>query len=992
MKKHLESFSEWIIGHRLVLLVVFALVTVAFATLALRLEVNNDHDTWLPQHDKVAQLLRQADKDFSSNVMLFCVIQFEKGVFTPEALTLMERITHELENIDELFNVTSITNILDIRRIEGGIEVNDLIPEIPETEEGMHELQAYVLSKETYVNSIVSSDCIYTAIMTNIESDQDEVKIADKVFQTIDRLAASHPHYYGGDPAVHYFMNFYMIEDMKLLVPIIIVVVVIVLGFGLRRISGVFLPMSMVGLSIVWTFGIMSILNFPVNILSPAVVVLLVALGSDYAVHIYNHYLKRGDVITSTSEITQPVVMSAMTTIAGLLTFSTTRIEVLNNFGIELAFGLGCTCILSITLMGILLYILKTKPALDEDTGRVDAHIFTRVMFALGGWVHDHARIILVLLAIVVLGVGFNITKIRTNVDFIGQLPEDSPPREGCNILMDHFNGMYPFNFYVRGDLTDPAVMNRMNFLENFLRSEDTIYGFTSINSLIAEENWLLNGVYAIPESRQGIANLWFMLEGHDILKTFVTPEKDKGLVNSIVKESETNKLRYLANRVELFMTEHVSDQIVTLDPGMLSAAGRGALNEIRIREASRQLSWLSAFYDRENARGEVDFSVSLAEGMQSLEQRVDLTPVWRALHQYLSEETVEILPEELIEQVETYLKAHWATRYDAETLRMLTGIIQGEGIMNEDDAVVTTQGLLKRFDDTYRIAKVEALMGSLAGIISPALDDDKNFRKRSRGVVWEFLSEMPVFFRSEVAGIPGIDQSIVSTSDLLIDQAGMPETVRLVQKILIRSQVQSLGLAVLIVLIMVSLAYRSLRRGVTSMMTVLVPLVCILGFMGLNHIPLDLGTVLCGSLIVGLGIDGSIQFLHHYNMLHLQGLRKRLALQTTMGHVGRAVLTANGTTFFGFIVLLLSSTTAVRNFSVVNSVAIFLVTVSVLTLLPALVTVLHLDRVDDLEDSTGDGSVVRIFEESASRQDDDVHTTEKKRAPAQKRADEITP
>jgi predicted RND superfamily exporter protein len=63
------------------------------------------------------------------------------------------------------------------------------------------------------------------------------------------------------------------------------------------------------------------------------------------------------------------------------------------------------------------------------------------------------------------------------------------------------------------------------------------------------------------------------------------------------------------------------------------------------------------------------------------------------------------------------------------------------------------------------------------------------------------------------------------------------------------------------------------------------------------------------------------------------------------MGHVGKAIVTANATTCCGFLVLLFSSSSVLVNFGIVNSTAIFLVTVSLITFLPALVTVFQVDN-----------------------------------------------
>jgi predicted RND superfamily exporter protein len=109
--------------------------------------------------------------------------------------------------------------------------------------------------------------------------------------------------------------------------------------------------------------------------------------------------------------------------------------------------------------------------------------------------------------------------------------------------------------------------------------------------------------------------------------------------------------------------------------------------------------------------------------------------------------------------------------------------------------------------------------------------------------------------------------------------------------------------------------------------------------------IPLDFGTALVGALVIGLGVDGSIHFLHHYHRLREGGTEGKAALRATMAHVGKAIITANATTCCGFLVLTLSTTSFLRNFAIVNSMAIFLVTLSILTFQPALITLFQTDK-----------------------------------------------
>ena len=108
-----------------------------------------------------------------------------------------------------------------------------------------------------------------------------------------------------------------------------------------------------------------------------------------------------------------------------------------------------------------------------------------------------------------------------------------------------------------------------------------------------------MNGVYAVPETRQGIANLWLLLEGEEYLKTFVVPDRDQSLITAMIKESDSEFMTQVSLWLSGFLAERTSNRIVTLDPARLSSEGREALEQVRLSEAALQLSWLAQGYDK---------------------------------------------------------------------------------------------------------------------------------------------------------------------------------------------------------------------------------------------------------------------------------------------------------------------------------------------------------------------------------------------------------
>ena len=938
----LKCFSRWVIRYRWLLLAVIALITGVLVDSTKDLVVDNDYDNWLPANDRVSELYHLVDKQFSSTALVFVVLDCtEKGVFHPDSLALVQRMTDALEGIDELFNVSSLTNILDIRKTDGGIEVGDLIPEIPRSREELDALKSYVLSKEMYVNALVSSDAAYTVLVANIEGASNEAKTAARVLQTIREVAGDHPYYFGGDPALVMYADLYMNRDLTVLIPVMLFVMVGILAISFRRFWGVVLPLGFVFLCILWTFGFQSLLRISVNVLTPAVVVLLIALGSDYSVYIYHHYLRRGDVEVATAEMISPVIMSALTTIAGLLTFGTTRIGLLQFFGVALAFGLGSACLLAIVLLPILIRLFRVKPAAIDPGEEKREDIISRVLTQVGMWFARHAKATMaaVLIGLVVMGLG--IFRITTNVDYVKFMPEDSPPRVAGDLLRDHFSGFYPISIYFRGDMEDPALMQMESYLENHLRSHEMTGGFRSISGLIAEANWLMNGVFAVPETREGIANLWLLLEGEDLLRTFVAPDRQQSLITALIKEPQTNIMRDLARSIWNFIHTRVSGEVVRIDPARLSTEGLRALRALQLFDAAEQVAWLAQAYDTPRKYDSKRILERLGDRFQETDRNVDLEPVWDASRAYLHDEAVEILPAELIVRLVTAIQSNWPRMKTPELRGELTQIMAASRVMDPEDAATTAVGVLARAESALRLQRASGLRESLDDQFSPELRQDKDFRKRADGVLWRLWAEHPVFFSSQVASIQGIDRATMAAKPVDIQQAGFADLVRHFYELLHISQIQSLILASLCVWILVSLTQLSFRRGLISFLSVVAPLGYVLGLMGWTGIPLDFGTALAGALIMGLGVDGSIHFLYLYHRLRLQGMRGDAALGAAMGHVGKSIVTANGTTFSGFLVLLLSKTSVLRNFGLVNSMAIFLVTVSILTLLPALITVI---------------------------------------------------
>jgi predicted RND superfamily exporter protein len=164
----------------------------------------------------------------------------------------------------------------------------------------------------------------------------------------------------------------------------------------------------------------------------------------------------------------------------------------------------------------------------------------------------------------------------------------------------------------------------------------------------------------------------------------------------------------------------------------------------------------------------------------------------------------------------------------------------------------------------------------------------------------------------------------------------------------LLRDQIISFGLTVAMVLVIMVLAYRSLRIGLVSLVPNIFPILLVVGAMGWLNVPINVGTAMIAAVSMGLTIDASIFYLYGYRRSREAGLSLREALRTTHQGFGRALVFGTLALVVGFSVLALSRFIPLVYFGVLVSLAMLGGLVGNLLLLPLLLPLVDKDPPPD--------------------------------------------
>lgn len=163
----------------------------------------------------------------------------------------------------------------------------------------------------------------------------------------------------------------------------------------------------------------------------------------------------------------------------------------------------------------------------------------------------------------------------------------------------------------------------------------------------------------------------------------------------------------------------------------------------------------------------------------------------------------------------------------------------------------------------------------------------------------------------------------------------------------LLRDQVYSFVVAGIGIGLMMTIAFRSWRIGLISLVPNLFPIVCLIGTMGWLGVPINIATAMIASVSMGLTVDNSVHYLSAYRRARRQGLSVARSIERTQTQVGRALVFANVALVSGFSVLTLSHFIPLVYFGILVSVAMLGGLAGNLFLLPLMLSKVDRDEVE---------------------------------------------
>jgi len=576
LEARFAQFSLLIMSNPKSFLFVFVLLLIALGQNLRNVEFDSEMENFVDEHAEVRQIYTRVKDEFGRNDVIMLALQGD--VLTTEFLSDLEalhgRIETEIPYVEE---VTSLVNAPYQKGTEDSLEVQDLLGDVPQTEEGFVALEQRI-RESTIASSVLVNDARTMALImvelsvynygdasevdpftdtfddafdddafsddafNEFDENEFDTSVNDlplvTMFDTIDMmeemtvLLEDFPGLNpitAGMPAMNISLVDTMQSEMLFFIRLTIGLIILTLVAFFRQLNAVVAPMLTVLAALLLTMSTLVVTGHKIQVPLILLPTFLLAITIGDAVHLLTHFYKkiqhgeaRIDAMKHAVERTSiPMLLTSLTTAGGLLSLSIADVIPIRNLGVFAALGVMLAFALTITLIPALVMLLPMRSAKKDSSHS----LLARWIDKLGeiSWNHG-AKFALFWLVAVVLAFT-QIPKLEFSHNPINWMPESLDIVKATQIIDKQLSGTMTTDIVF--ELAETNGVKQLEFLtaldewqtelDGYVNGKVEVKGTTSIVDLIKESNRALQGgkdeFYALPMQQSLVNEEIFLFE-----------------------------------------------------------------------------------------------------------------------------------------------------------------------------------------------------------------------------------------------------------------------------------------------------------------------------------------------------------------------------------------------------------------------------------------------------------------------------------------------
>ncbi|TND09029.1 MAG: hypothetical protein FD123_1432 [Bacteroidetes bacterium] len=556
----------------LVTLLFVGIITVFSFSSARHLKFDYDFESFFPSGDPELEIYQDFRKTFEyDNEFVLLAFENKKGIFQKDFL---EKVQGFADSLRQARNVTSVIAPTDLEYAVVGPLGPVKLPylHIDEPEQYATD-SARIYKSEELVGSFFSTDarslCLYIKTTEGIAKLPSDTLLG-LMNGMIETSGFDGYHMAGKINGQKVYLDRLQNEFVVFFISSFFLIMLFLL-ISFRSAWGVWVPIVIVLLAILWTMGLMQVTGKALDIMTVLLPTMMFVVGMSDTVHIMSKYLEEmragrdrfTALVNTIREAGFPTFLTLITTSLGFLTLLYSTIKPIRDFGIYTSLGVFIAFILSYSLMPVILNSIR-EPNLRRESK--SSQFWEKRLHRLLGWIFRNAKAIMIA---VVLFIGisiFGITRIELNNYLIEGLTRGDELRENFTFFETYYSGVRPFEMIVEPrdsthSLLGPEELRATDRLEQYLQTEYGVGFIFSPATLVKGANKALNGgdpaFYKVPETDSAITEAVDQLaqfKKRKEIKVFLAKNEKRGRLSGKMHDVGSKVIRELNVGLEKFL------------------------------------------------------------------------------------------------------------------------------------------------------------------------------------------------------------------------------------------------------------------------------------------------------------------------------------------------------------------------------------------------------------------------------------------------------
>lgn len=604
LTKEIKIRLEGLLKFSKVSLILVFLITVFLGIQIKDLQFDYDFEAFFPADDPETKFFNEHRARFESdNDFIFIVVRNQPTVFNQPFLKRVDAFTDSLSKDSSVREVQCLTNMNDFVKTP----FSPMVFKTPylsfESNSDFTNDSARIFKRPElsgfFINEKADGILIFVKHLQYLSK-----KKCDALKMRIDSLLSHFGFtdfkYAGRTIGLGYYVD-KMQNETLLFIGLSFILVIIFLIFTYKSLWGVWVPLTIVTLSMIWVVGFMSLIGQPMNLILTVLPSIIFVVAMSDVIHLVSKYMdeirsgksKIEAIRVSYREIGLATLMTSVTTSIGFITLLTVNMEPVRDFGIYTALGVMLAFALTYTVLPALLLNTKTPKISAKKTTQTFWYKFLHPCFRF----LIRKRKAVFLFFLIVTGIGISgVTLIQANYFLLEDLNKDSALRKDYEYFDQEFMGLRPFEMAVQvkdpnRSVFDYEVLQEIDKVEKYLTASYGIKRCFSITGILKIANRTEHGgqqdYQVLPDSVQCLKFIEQLknFDKKNMLATYVDSTEKFARISSTLGDVGMYEIQKRDQDLARFIEENTNTRLVEF-----KTTGTAHLLDLNMSSLSRKM------------------------------------------------------------------------------------------------------------------------------------------------------------------------------------------------------------------------------------------------------------------------------------------------------------------------------------------------------------------------------------------------------------------